>query len=129
MLIYVQGNPVFIRDGVTLESSPLYSGHGVGLNNPDMESVPDVGPIPAGQWSIGEWIEDHPDLGRWAAPLTPVGHDAHGRTAFFIHGDTAEHNKTASHGCIVCGPLGSGGRMAIRDSGETDLLVVADAPS
>lgn len=97
-----------------------YSGNGVGLNNPLFEAWHNKGPIPAGRWQIGTWF-DHPHLGPCVAPLTPIGHDAHGRTGFFIHGDSSAANHTASDGCIVDGPSI---RHAIRDSGETELEVV-----
>lgn len=97
-----------------------YSGFGVGLNNPNMESVPDIGPIPAGQWKIDRWEDHHAEKGPQVAVLSPVGHTAHGRSGFLIHGDNVLVNHTASHGCIIA-------NRAIRDelraSGETELLV------
>jgi lipoprotein-anchoring transpeptidase ErfK/SrfK len=98
-----------------------YSGHGDGLNNPDMEEVHDVGPIPAGSWNIGD-PEDSPKLGPEAIPLDPVGHDAHGRTGFFIHGDNMQMNHTASDGCII---LARSIRDQIVNDGDRDLAVVA----
>ena len=75
-----------------------YSGRGEGRNNPAMEAVRGVGPIPAGRWRIGP-----PHLSARTGPhvmtLTPIGHDAHGRSAFQIHGDNAAGD--ASSGCIV----------------------------
>lgn len=78
-----------------------YSGHGEGLNNPELEAVEGVGPIPRGRWRVLRVWPRHPHLGPLALQLDPVGHDAHGRTEFFIHGDNALLNKTASHGCII----------------------------
>ena len=77
-----------------------YSGHGDGVNNPEMEDVRGVGPIPRGRWIIGT-AEKHPRLGPLAMPLHPSGHDAHGRSEFFIHGDNARGDRSASHGCII----------------------------
>ena len=77
-----------------------YSGHGAGLNNPALEGDPGVGPIPAGPWRIGP-AAAHPRLGPCVMALSPVGHDAHGRSAFFIHGDNAAADHGASHGCII----------------------------
>ena len=31
-----------------------YSGHGEGKNNPAMQKVPNVGPIPVGKYTIGQ---------------------------------------------------------------------------
>ena len=77
-----------------------YSGHDNGLNNPDMENVREVGPIPRGEWSIGDEFK-HEKLGPVAMRLTPVGHKAHGRDSFVIHGDIDKGDKSASNGCIV----------------------------
>lgn len=98
-----------------------YSGHGGGLNNPDMEEVPSVGPIPRGDWSIDltPLGLDH-GLGPLALPLLPVNHGAHGRSAFRIHGDNSSDDRSASHGCII---LPRSVRQAIIDSGVTHLLV------
>lgn len=82
-----------------------YSGHGEGLNNPDMEAFHGVGPIPAGDYVIGPPKDPQDHLGPLAMPLTPApGNGAHGRSAFFMHGDNAAMNHTASDGCIVAVP-------------------------
>lgn len=96
-----------------------YSGHGAGLNSHAMEAVHGVGPIPVGHWKIGAAYND-PHLGPCVMHLDPVGHDAHGRSLFRIHGDNAEANHTASDGCIILGPAL---RHVIRDSGDHDLTV------
>lgn len=97
-----------------------YSGHGAGLNNPEMENVVGVGPIPRGKWHIVRWDDHHAGKGPIVAVLEPVGHDAHGRSAFLIHGDNSAMNHTASHGCIIAA---RGIREALRASGETELVV------
>lgn len=75
-----------------------YSGRGQGRNNPAMEAVRAVGPIPAGRWRIGP-PRTSARTGPHVMELTPVGHDAHGRSAFQIHGDNAAGD--VSSGCIV----------------------------
>lgn len=98
-----------------------YSGHGDGLNNPDLESVKSVGPIPRGKWRIVRWDDTHGDKGPVVGVLEPVGHDAHGRTGFLIHGDNALANHSASHGCIIASrPLREWWRL----SKDNDLEVV-----
>lgn len=97
-----------------------YSGHGVGLDNPDKEDMQNIGPIPRGDWKITRWDDHHGDKGPQVAVLSPVGHDAHGRSAFLIHGDNAQLNHTASHGCIIASRVI---RDALRASKETELLV------
>lgn len=97
-----------------------YSGFGEGLDNPAMEAVSNVGPIPRGHWRIARWDDHHGEKGPQVAVLEPVGHDAHGRSAFLIHGDNSALNHTASHGCIIAGRAI---RDALRSSGETELTV------
>ena len=101
--------------------SVAYSGHGEGLNNAAYQSVVGVGPIPVGQWRIGTFF-DHPRLGPCVAHLTPIGDtNTYDRSGFFLHGDNAEQNHSASDGCIVVNGLAK--RQAIRDSGDTLLNV------
>lgn len=78
-----------------------YSGTGDGRNNPDQQGTRNVGPIPQGLWRIGEAHDSH-KTGKLVMDLTPVGHDALGRSDFQIHGDNARTHD-ASHGCIVMG--------------------------
>lgn len=110
-----------LRDSDGVHVWTGYSGHGEGRDNPAMEAVPAVGPIPSGLWSIGPpHNSDH--TGPFSMALTPVGHDAHGRSAFLIHGD----NKTrdASHGCVIVPrPI----RERIWNSGDHQLEVVVKA--
>lgn len=101
-----------------------YSGHGVGLNSPDAQAIPDVGPIPRGLWSVG-YPRDTDNLGKFVMPLTPHdGTDCCGRDEFYVHGDEREHpgEHLASHGCIVLPPAA---RRAIWESGDHILQVVA----
>lgn len=99
-----------------------YSGHGEGKNNPDLQAVPRVGPIPRGRYRIGAPY-DSQKVGPYALTLEPVGHDALGRSAFRIHGDSARAPGTASEGCIV--PQGGRPtRERIWKSGDQDLEVV-----
>lgn len=97
-----------------------YSGYGIGANNPEKEAVRSVGPIPRGVWSV-VFKGHHPRLGPVCFALKPVAHDAHGRTEFFIHGDNAKGNGTASTGCIIA-PRPA--REAIRALGIRSLIVV-----
>lgn len=96
-----------------------YSGHDVGRNNPSMEDVRSTGPIPRGEYEIGP-MYDTKSMGPHVMPVTPVGHNALGRSGFFIHGDNSTND--ASHGCIIL-------PRAIRDfvatSGDKKLMVVS----
>jgi hypothetical protein len=97
-----------------------YSGHGDGLDAPDKETVKSVGPIPRGRWRIVQWAKQHPTLGPIVAFLEPVGHTAHGRTAFRVHGDNSKGDKSASNGCIIASRVI---REQWRDSGDRVLEV------
>ncbi len=78
-----------------------YSGKGNSKNSGADEALKNQGPIPIGSYSIGIPYNSN-KVGPYAIPLTPVGHSAHGRTAFLIHGDNS--TKTASEGCIIISP-------------------------
>lgn len=100
-----------------------YSGKGKknreGRNNPDMETVVAVGPIPRGKWLMNG-VYDSKQVGPFAIVLLPQGHDAHGREAFRIHGNNKADD--ASHGCIILSPQSL--REHIWNSGDHDLEVV-----
>lgn len=98
---------------------PAYSGHGDGRDNPEMEAVSNVGPIPRGRYSIGaaRWSEK---TGPITITLTPIEHNAHGRTAFEVHGDSITKPGEASHGCIITNPKTRG---QMRDSEDRILEV------
>ena len=111
----VQGQAVVVGTG--------YSGHGAGLNNPDMQDAVGVGPLPVGLYTIGAPLDPPDHLGPLAMPLKPdPSNDMHGRGAFFIHGDNLEMNHTASDGCIILAHLL---RQQIAASGDTQLKVIA----
>jgi|CXWL01.1.fsa_nt_gi hypothetical protein len=98
-----------------------YSGKdGVWKDNPLMEMISNKGPIPRGQYRISK-AHQHPTKGPITMSLTPVGHAAHGRTHFLIHGDSIKHPGNASEGCII---LGRHFRARIAASGDTIINVV-----
>ena len=76
-----------------------YSGKkGTSRNNPQHEDKVGEGPIPKGVYRIGPAFK-HRRLGPVAMQLHPLGHDARGRTGFYIHGDNREGD--ASTGCVI----------------------------
>jgi hypothetical protein len=84
------------------------------------EAMQYYGPIPRGPYAIG-WsfsTKSHD----YVLSLTPMGHSAHGRKAFLIHGDYIDARKegTASEGCIIL-PLEV--RKAIWDSNDRVMSV------
>lgn len=103
----------------TEEVGKGYSGKGIDCNNHGSESKIGYGPIPRGLYTIGSGYK-HSKLGSVTMNLTPVGHNAHGRTAFRIHGDSSAHPGAASEGCIVL-PLAV--RQRIDESNDKELCV------
>jgi hypothetical protein len=99
-----------------------YSGHGSGVNNPLMENVPCVGPIPRGTYTIGSFFTDH-IKGPLVAHLTPLpGTELYNRSGFMMHGDNAAMNDSASEGCII---MAHTIRQQVAQSGDHDLTVAA----
>ncbi len=99
-----------------------YSGHGLGLDNPTLQEVRSVGPIPQGRWLIGAPYSS-PRVGPFVLPLRPDPHtETFGRSDFLIHGDNRHRNQSASRGCII---LNRAAREAIHDSDDTELEVTA----
>jgi hypothetical protein len=79
-----------------------YSGHAIGLNDPEEECVADFGPIPKGLWTIGRFFDDLGGKGPIVAHLVPdVDTNTFGRSGFMIHGDNPAVDHSASHGCII----------------------------
>lgn len=98
-----------------------YSGHGEGKNNPEMQEVRNVGPIPVGTYSIGP-LHDTDKHGPDVMALTPVqGTDTFGRSAFLMHGDKIKDPGTASEGCII---QAHATRLAVAKSEDKLLEVV-----
>lgn len=98
-----------------------YSGAGNGKNNPSMQDVQSIGPIPQGRYTITE-PHDTATHGPYVLGLTPhPENEMFGRSAFLIHGDSVKAPGTASKGCII---MPRKVREEIWDSGDTALEVV-----
>lgn len=99
-----------------------YAGHSEGFNNPAMQNVVGVGPLPQGFYAIGR-AHESPTTGRITLNLEPdPKNEMFGRSEFRIHGDNPSANHTASDGCIVIGP---GVRNSIDEGIDKRLEVVA----
>lgn len=94
-----------------------HSGSGAGRNNPDLQHVPNAGPIPRGRYSIGR-PRASLQTGAHVLDLSPLGHGAHGRAPLQIHGDA--RSAATSNGCIV---LTREIRQRISGSGDRILVV------
>lgn len=66
------------------------------------EALVGEGPIPRGLWTMDAPVHMPESVGPYAIPLHPMaGTRAFGRSGFFIHGDNAAANQTASRGCPI----------------------------
>jgi len=117
---FQQGTGDISHDGEFIATG--YSGNGDGLNNPQAQGQGFVGPIPRGTYTIGAAMQDGGHMGPFVLPLTawPVNR-MFGRDGFFVHGDNATRDQSASQGCIV---LHRQWRQMIAQSGDTILMVV-----
>lgn len=116
---YEQSTGRIYRNGVMAQTVPGYSGKNAHKNRPSSQSIPNHGPIPRGNWTIGGYTSNKGPL---TIALTPKpGTNTFGRTSFRIHGDSIGNPGTASDGCII---LQLGTRQAIMASGDHDLEVV-----
>ena len=98
-----------------------YSGTGAGRNNPAMQNVQNVGPIPVGNYTIGNAYDDIGGLGPCVMHLDPQpGTETFGRSLFRMHGNNKEND--ASHGCIILGPST---RNLVATSNDRNLMVTS----
>lgn len=99
-----------------------YSGHGEGKNNPALQNVKNVGPIPKGNWTIQGPPFDTEGHGPYVMRLIPQdGTEVFGRSGFLMHGDNVHTPGTASEGCVIMPPLT---RQTVWKSGDYNLEVV-----
>jgi len=122
---YDQQSGVIYHDAAPVEKG--YAGHGDGYNNPDMQDVHDVGPLPRGRYIIGNPRDGGPH-GPFVLPLAPdPSNQMFGRSAFLIHGDKKSGPpKSASNGCII---LSRPTREKIAASGDRELIVAIGRPA
>jgi len=85
-----------------------WAGNTAGKNEPTMEHVRCIGPLPAGLYQVGPWEAQHPGLGPWVARLTQIEGETFGRDAFYFHGPSMDpaHYGQESKGCIVLPRVG-----------------------
>jgi hypothetical protein len=119
-LVYSQSRGTLTQNGKVLARG--YAGHGAGLNNPGLQGLRNVGPIPTGRYTIGKFttFRNMP----YSMPLTRVGPQPAGpsRGGFWIHAGRKDGAPTASRGCIVVPPAEV--RAGIAFSGARTLIVI-----
>ena len=120
---YQQSTGILTHDGEEMATG--YAGCGEGLNNPAMQDVHKVGPLPQGLYTILPPCTD-PKVGIIAMRLIPdPANEMYGRADFFCHGDNEAMNHTASEGCMV---MPHNTRVAIGTAvvdGDDQLTVIA----
>jgi hypothetical protein len=92
-----------MEDGSTQLLGTGWAGNNEGKNNPAMQDVHDVGPLPRGLYYIGPPLRES-YLGPYAMPLSPhPNNQMFGRDGFYIHGAAMDPEKRGqeSRGCIV----------------------------
>jgi len=121
MWTYAQKTGELLQDGQHVAGG--YSGFDNGKNNPDMQAVPDVGPIPQGEWTIVGPPVNTAGHGPYVLRLEPAhGTNTFGRSGFLMHGDSIEAPGCASHGCVI---MPRAVREQVWNSGDRELQVVA----
>jgi hypothetical protein len=101
-----------------------YSGCDEGKNNPSMQALHDVGPIPAGHWTISGPPRSTAEHGPFVLTLIPSANtNTFGRAGFLMHGDSLHAPGCASKGCII---MSRTTREQVWNSGDRDLEVVAE---
>lgn len=120
MWTYEQSTGRLSHDGTIVGTG--YSGAGDGKNNPSMQNVVGVGPIPCGLYVIGEPFNST-DHGPFAMHLYPdAENEMFGREGFLMHGDSIQHPGNASEGCII---MPREVRTQVWDSGDRALTVIS----
>lgn len=115
---YYQESGKLSREGTDVAFG--YSGAGDGKNNPAMQEVHNVGPLPRGGYTINA-PQDTVTHGPYVLPLTPdTENEMFGRAGFLMHGDSVVHPGTASEGCII---MPRAVREQVWGSGDTRLTV------
>src|ERR1700685_1463612 len=100
MWTYAQKSGDLLQDGQRVATG--YSGIDNGKNNPAQQAVPNVGPIPQGEWEIVGPPISTLAHGPYVLSLQPSAQtNTFGRSGFLMHGDSIDAPGCASHGCII----------------------------
>lgn len=113
---------IFYTNAVVTPVERGYSGYGSLKNDPDMQGVSDLGPIPRDEYEIGAFLDIHGGTNTNAVPLTPApGNEMFGGSGFFVHGFNNANPGGASPGCII---MTLPTRQKMVDSMPAKLVVV-----
>lgn len=121
MFTYSQTTGVLTHNGYAVSKG--YAGRGEGLNNPAMQNVPKIGPLPQGKYTIMKAGTDA-KVGKVAMRLIPdPANEMYDRADFFIHAPHANDQKDSSEGCMVFDHDTRTGVAAAVAQGDNQLLV------
>lgn len=99
-IFQVRAGRIIYPDGAVFAPG-VWSGHGTGRNNPDMQDVRNVGPLPVGLYRFGPMVNGG-HLGPDVMALTRVdGGETFGRGDFYVHGAAIADPAMSSDGCII----------------------------
>lgn len=105
MWTYDQSSGELRKDGALFSLG--YSGKGRGKNNPALQGMQGLGPIPRGDWHMVR-VYNSANVGPYAIELHAIDakpdddtHQPTGRGAFRVHGDSIKNPGSASNGCII----------------------------
>jgi Protein of unknown function (DUF2778) len=122
MWTYAQKSGNLLQDGQLVATG--YSGFDEGKNNPTMQAVRDVGPIPQGDWTISGPPVNTAEHGPYVLTLIPAAStNTFNRSGFLMYGDAINAPGTASKGCII---MPRDAREQVWNSGDTALEVVPE---
>jgi type VI secretion system (T6SS) effector TldE1-like protein len=122
MWTYAQKTGNLLQNGQVVATG--YSGCDDGKNNPAMQAVHDVGPIPQGDWTISGPPINTAEHGPYVLTLTAAAStNVFGRSGFLMHGDSIAAPGTASKGCII---MPRTAREQVWNSGDRALQVVPE---
>jgi hypothetical protein len=97
-----------------------YAGFKSGKNNPKMQDIKNIGPLPCGVYEIGKPYNSD-STGPFTIPLTPDKNNKMlGRDDFKIHGDLISDPGNGSQGCIIMSRIV---REAIHNCTDKILIV------
>jgi len=114
---------VFDSGTTTYFAGEGYAGLGAGLNNPGAQDVPNIGPLPQGNYNIGTQqtnVTGHGPLHGSMRLFPDPDNEMFDRKGFLIHGPHANDRRNSSNGCpIFSQPI----RNQIGQSGDKCLQV------
>lgn len=127
---YEQGTGTLLlgNGGYLVPFAVGYAGAPGYINSPAHEHIASKGPLPRGEYEM--WVHKHP---RFAAPAIMLKQGKpetswHGRSGFWIHGDNAKGDRSASSGCIILGKPVRDAIAALMAVGWNRLIVRDKVP-